>query len=169
MAPKSKRVLPGKRYPLNMRTTKELRDKIESAATVSGRSLVQEVEIRLERSFQEEEIEKSTGTVKLQVRLSERLHGRLEEAAKQKGQSINTEIWDRLNVSLELENREKMIEKTASDGVQGLQKFEEEMIERVAKRAARDAVQAQQEETRNLLAELSKSKDESPPKGEDPK
>jgi hypothetical protein len=51
MPPKSRRVLPGKRYPLNMRTTKELRDKIEAAATSSGRSLVQEVEVRLEESF----------------------------------------------------------------------------------------------------------------------
>ena len=58
MPPKSKRVLPGKRYPLNMRTTKELRDKIEKAAMASGRSLVQEVEFRLERSFQEQQIEK---------------------------------------------------------------------------------------------------------------
>src|SRR5262245_20703 len=58
MPPKSKRVLPGKRYPLNMRTTKELRDKIEEAAMASGRSLVQEVEFRLERSFQQQEIEK---------------------------------------------------------------------------------------------------------------
>jgi Arc-like DNA binding domain len=51
MPRKSRRVLPGKRYPLNMRTTKELRDKIEAAATFSGRSLVQEVEARLEESF----------------------------------------------------------------------------------------------------------------------
>src|SRR5262245_58243448 len=58
MPRKSKRVLPGKRYPLNMRTTKELRDKIEKAATDSGRSLVQEVEFRLERSFQQQEIER---------------------------------------------------------------------------------------------------------------
>jgi Arc-like DNA binding dprotein len=58
MPPKSKRVLPGKRYPLNMRTTKELRDKIEEAATASGRSLVQEVEFRLERSFRQQEIER---------------------------------------------------------------------------------------------------------------
>jgi Arc-like DNA binding domain len=58
MPPKSKRVLPGKRYPLNMRTTKELRDKIEEAAMASGRSLVQEVEFRLERSFRQQEIER---------------------------------------------------------------------------------------------------------------
>jgi predicted HicB family RNase H-like nuclease len=156
MPPKSKQVLPGKRYPLNMRTTKELRDKIDWAATISGRSRVQEVESRLERSFQEEEIEKSTGNVRLQVRLSERLHGRLEEAAKQKGQSINTEIWDRLDVSFQHEDRDKMIEKAASDGVQGLQEVEE-----IIQRAVR---------ARDLLAtELNKRKHESPPKGEDPK
>jgi Arc-like DNA binding domain len=54
MPPKSKRVLPGKRYPLNMRTTRELREKIERAALASGRSLVQEVEFRLEQSFRDE-------------------------------------------------------------------------------------------------------------------
>jgi len=42
---------PGKRYPLNMRTTRDLREKVEAAARASGRSLVQEVEHRLERSF----------------------------------------------------------------------------------------------------------------------
>jgi Arc-like DNA binding domain len=57
MPRRSKRVLPGKRYPLNMRTTKELRDKIEAAATASGRSLVQEVEARLETSFRHEDLE----------------------------------------------------------------------------------------------------------------
>jgi hypothetical protein len=41
-----------------MRTTKELRDKIEEAAMASGRSLVQEVEFRLERSFRQQEIER---------------------------------------------------------------------------------------------------------------
>jgi hypothetical protein len=41
----------GKRYPLNMRTTLELREKVEAAARESGRSLVQEVEYRLGHSF----------------------------------------------------------------------------------------------------------------------
>jgi Arc-like DNA binding domain len=57
MPRKSKGVLPGKRYPLNMRTTKELRDRIEAAAMASGRSLVQEVEARLEQSFQREDMD----------------------------------------------------------------------------------------------------------------
>src|SRR5262245_43687158 len=41
----------GKRYPLNMRTTFELRRDVEAAATASGRSLAQEAEYRLERSY----------------------------------------------------------------------------------------------------------------------
>jgi hypothetical protein len=45
----------GKRVPLNMRTTQEIRERLEQAAADSGRSLVQEVEARLERSFQEED------------------------------------------------------------------------------------------------------------------
>jgi hypothetical protein len=45
----------GKRFPLNMRTTKEIREKLERAAAQSGRSLVQEVEHRLQKSFDHEE------------------------------------------------------------------------------------------------------------------
>ncbi len=41
----------GKRVPLNMRTTQEFRARLEKAAADSGRSLVQEVETRVERSF----------------------------------------------------------------------------------------------------------------------
>jgi hypothetical protein len=44
-----------KRFPLSLRTTKELRQRLEKAATSSGRSLAQEIEIRLERSFHQEE------------------------------------------------------------------------------------------------------------------
>ncbi len=44
----------GKRVPLNMRTTREIRGDLEKAAANSGRSLAQEVEHRLERSFIEE-------------------------------------------------------------------------------------------------------------------
>jgi hypothetical protein len=46
-----KRTGEGKRYPLNMRTTKRVRDMLEHAARRSGRSLVQEVEWRLESSL----------------------------------------------------------------------------------------------------------------------
>jgi hypothetical protein len=41
----------GKRYPLNMRTTQDLRKRLERAAEKSGRSLAQEVEHRLQRSL----------------------------------------------------------------------------------------------------------------------
>jgi hypothetical protein len=44
-----------KRFPLSLRTTKELRQKLERASAQSGRSLAQEIETRLERSFHQEE------------------------------------------------------------------------------------------------------------------
>lgn len=46
----------GKRTPLNMRTTRQLRDRLAEAARVSGRSLAQEVEFRLEDSFRRHDI-----------------------------------------------------------------------------------------------------------------
>ena len=45
----------GKRYPLNMRTTKEVREKLEAAASESGRSLTQEVEFRVQQSLRDDE------------------------------------------------------------------------------------------------------------------
>jgi hypothetical protein len=92
---------------------------------------------------------KLTDTVKLQVRLSERLRRRIEQAAKHNDWSMNTEIVSRLDVSFQREDQEEMIE-----------------------RAAREAVQAQQEVTKKLLAaQLRKNKPESPSglKGEDSK
>ena len=41
----------GKRYPLNVRTTKKLRDRLTAEAKRSGRSLTQELEHRLEQSM----------------------------------------------------------------------------------------------------------------------
>ncbi len=41
----------GKRMPLNMRTTRKLRERLEKEAADSGRSLAQEVECRLAWSF----------------------------------------------------------------------------------------------------------------------
>lgn len=45
---------PGKRMPLGVRTTPEIRAKMEAAAKASGRSLAQEIEFRLEQSFDRE-------------------------------------------------------------------------------------------------------------------
>jgi predicted HicB family RNase H-like nuclease len=132
MPPRSRRVLPGKRYPLNMRTTKELRDKIEEAAMASGRSLVQEVEFRLETSFQQQEIEKETDTVKLQVRLSERLRRRVEQAAKHHDWSMNTEIVDRLDVSFQRENQADMLDVVINETLAQPEKFREEVLKLIA-------------------------------------
>lgn len=44
----------GRRAPLSLRTTEDLREKLEKAASVSGRSLTAELEHRLERSFTDE-------------------------------------------------------------------------------------------------------------------
>ena len=45
-----------KRVPLGMRTTPLVRQRLEEAAARSGRSLAQEVELRLERSFEFEDL-----------------------------------------------------------------------------------------------------------------
>jgi len=61
----------GKKLPLNMRTTLALRQKIEKAAGKSGRSLVQEVEYRVERSFHEDSV--TAGVTTLFEYVGERL------------------------------------------------------------------------------------------------
>ena len=49
----------GKRVPLNMRTTREVRGRLEKAASDSGRSLAQEVEYCLERVLRGDEREQA--------------------------------------------------------------------------------------------------------------
>lgn len=61
----------GKRYPLNMRTTKEARDQLESAAADSGRSLAQEVEYRLNRSFADDAMFSSPEMRRWAIQLAE--------------------------------------------------------------------------------------------------
>jgi TraY domain len=51
MSPRMRPRGQAKRHPLNMRTTEAIRRQLEQAAEVSGRSLAQEVEYRLEQSF----------------------------------------------------------------------------------------------------------------------
>jgi hypothetical protein len=46
----------GKRHALGIRTTKELSELLHQAAEASGRSVAQEVEIRLERSFDHDRV-----------------------------------------------------------------------------------------------------------------
>jgi hypothetical protein len=47
---------PGERVPLSLRVTAEIRDRLEKAAVEKGRSLSQEAELRIERSFDREEL-----------------------------------------------------------------------------------------------------------------
>lgn len=54
--PRTARKQAPKRFPLNMRTTQEIRDALEKAASKSGRSLAQEVEFRLEQSFHDQRL-----------------------------------------------------------------------------------------------------------------
>jgi predicted HicB family RNase H-like nuclease len=105
------------------RSRGQMRERLQAAAIASGRSISEEIELRLERSFWREEIEGKT--VELQVRLPERLQGRLEEAAKNKGWSMNTEIVDRLDVSFQLQIRQEMEMKAAQEGVAAAKVFEE--------------------------------------------
>lgn len=55
----------GKRHALHLRTTRELREQIGAAAEASGRSMAQEVEFRLERSFDVESLTKHMPTLVL--------------------------------------------------------------------------------------------------------
>lgn len=45
----------GKRYPLSLRTTKELQELLHQASDRTGRSIAQEVEFRLEQSFRDDD------------------------------------------------------------------------------------------------------------------
>jgi predicted HicB family RNase H-like nuclease len=97
------------------RSRRQMRERLKAAADGARRSVSEEIEIRLERSFWQEEIERDTTT--LQVRLPERLRGLLEQAAKDNERSMNTEIFDRLDSSFQREELEKhiggVIEQTA--------------------------------------------------------
>ena len=98
------------------RSRGQMRERLKAAADRAHRSISEEIEFRLERSFQEEEIEESTGTVKLQVRLPERLKDRLKQAAKDNDRSMNIEIFDRLDVSFQHEDRKKWKERPRETG-----------------------------------------------------
>jgi len=98
-----------------------LDEQLEAAAQKAERSVSEEIERRLEDSFRQQEIEKLTGAVKLQVTLSESLWQRLERAAKHKGHSTDIEIFDRLDVSFQREDRKRMEERAEKDAVQALQ------------------------------------------------
>jgi hypothetical protein len=62
-----------KRFALNVRTTAAMRAQIEAAAAASGRSLAQEVEFRLQQSFDHPTLIDA---------LADRLEARLTEAER---------------------------------------------------------------------------------------
>ena len=86
-----KKVVEGKRYPLNMRTTKEMREKLESAATNRAAPWFKEVEFRLERTFDREEISTevsrrlNTFDKEFLARAIKELQPRINEWLKQSG------------------------------------------------------------------------------------
>jgi hypothetical protein len=65
----------GKRYPLSMRTTKEIKDKIETASKTSGRSMMAEAEYRLEQSFLTEELIGNPSAYRLMLFLGSIVNG----------------------------------------------------------------------------------------------
>jgi predicted HicB family RNase H-like nuclease len=97
------------------RSRGQMRERLQAAAIAAGRSISEEIEFRLERSFWQEEIERDTA--KLQVGLPERLRRGLEQAAKDNKWSMNTEIVSRLDVSFQLEVQEEMIRRAAQKAV----------------------------------------------------
>lgn len=56
-----------KRYPLGMRTTREIRKKIEKAAKASGRSLSAEVEFIINSYFQEQQFSDALIDLRLEI------------------------------------------------------------------------------------------------------
>ena len=97
------------------RSRGQMRERLQTAAIASKRSISEEIEFRLERSFWQEEIERETA--KLQVGLPERLRRDLEQAAKDNDWSMNTEIVNRLDVSFQRENQKEMIRRAAQEAV----------------------------------------------------
>lgn len=59
-AKSTRKAVAGKRYPLNMRTTFDIRKHLEDAAKASGFSLAQEAERRIEQSFREDKTHAET-------------------------------------------------------------------------------------------------------------
>ena len=75
----------GKRYPLNMRTTREMRERLEAEARASGRSLAQEVEFRLQRSIQKTDYQLEEFGGAVVFKLMKSLAGMASATSKIKG------------------------------------------------------------------------------------
>lgn len=96
-----------KKAPLNMRTTPQLRLKLEAACVASGRSLVQEVEHRIEQSF----VSEKNHADQLQLEVEMRLKAEDEiEAAERRIEDLQIEI-------AELKQEKLDIAKAVQDGI----------------------------------------------------
>jgi hypothetical protein len=91
----------GKRYALSMRTTKEVRERLEAVATANGRSLAQEVEYLLEKALAPErgDVVSAVGQLgnslaNVQKQLQELLDsGTLKENERARDVVSNTVLW----------------------------------------------------------------------------
>lgn len=83
----------GKRYPLNMRTTKETRDKLAAAASESGRSLAQEVEFRINRSFVDDEMFSSHAVRLWAILMADEFHKAGIQAARYEDVPADDRSW----------------------------------------------------------------------------
>jgi predicted HicB family RNase H-like nuclease len=107
------------------RSRGQMRERLQAAAIAAGRSISEEIEFRLERSFWQEEIERDTA--KLQVGIPERLRRDLEQAAKHHTQSVNTEIVSRLDSSFQREVQEEMIRRAVQEGLMAAQEADSKL------------------------------------------
>jgi hypothetical protein len=100
----------GKRYPLAIRTTRELKERIERASRVSGRSVTQEIEHRLERTFEDDASLGGPETAIWFRTLAE------EAAAAARGQPWLTSLTSYRRVTRHLENIMRARQPIATDG-----------------------------------------------------
>jgi hypothetical protein len=99
-----KRVVPkgeGERVPVMTRVTKELRERLEKAASDSGRSLGQEVEFRLTRDFSWEDTKADIGRMREEA-AAERDAARIQAIRDAGLQLVREAGGHTVNVSLEL-------------------------------------------------------------------
>ena len=69
----SRELRPGERVPMSFRVRPELKLMMDEAASKSGRSVTQEIEMRLEQSFRDDRIESRLDEILAYIRPSRRI------------------------------------------------------------------------------------------------
>ncbi len=69
----ARELIPGERVPMSFRVRPELKSMMDTAASISGRSVTQEIEMRLEQSFCKDRIESKLDEILAHVRPSRRV------------------------------------------------------------------------------------------------